>query len=131
MPYTTDIDSHYQPRLAKGLDYQLLNAFLPEQRGWRRVQANKRHEDLFGDVVLAGHFYYVRQAGPGFADALKASQPSMDRLLVATFFENLGMKQVAEAEIARREAALTQGAREAVELVQAAKAAGRWDTPGE
>ncbi len=121
MPYVTDIESHFQPNLVKGLDYRLLNAFLPEQLGWRRVQATKRHEDLFGDVVQSGQDYYVRRAGGGFADSLKLSQPSMDRVLVATFFFNSGWREWAEAEMARREAAMTVAVREALNTINPGK----------
>lgn len=103
MPYTTDLDSHYQPALAKGLSFELLNALVPPPCGWQARCAQRRHEDLFGDVVQAGQTYYTRQAGPGYSEVLKLSQASMDRLLVALFFGNDGLHQMVKAEAARRE----------------------------
>lgn len=114
MTYITDLDSHYQPSLVEGLDYNLLNALMPENWGWRPVTAKKRHDDLFGDEVRGGHTYYVRRAGAGFAEVLKLSQGSMDRVLVATFFGNHGLRDAAEAEMRRREAKLMEEMRAAV-----------------
>lgn len=108
MTYVTDIDSHYQPRLAEGLDVALLNALLPEHCGWERKNANKRHEDLFGDEVQPGQDYYVRQVEGGFGSVFKLSRPSLDRLLVALFFSSGGLYELAAKEAERRKEALRQ-----------------------
>jgi hypothetical protein len=104
----TGPDSEYQPHLVEGLDFHHLNAFLPEVRGWRRIKARTAHEDLFGDEVRAGEEYYSRQAGMGFGDVLKLSQASMDRLLVAVFFANDGLRKIAAGETERRKAMLME-----------------------
>lgn len=106
MAYSTDLDSEYQPALAKGLSFELLNALLPEPRGWRRVAARKAHEDLFGDWVREGHDYFVRDSGPAFGDVTKLSQASMDRVLVSVFFANEGLRDFAAKEMERRKAAM-------------------------
>lgn len=116
MAYPTDLDSHYRPDLAKGLDFNLLNAFLAEEVGWRPVSANKAHEDLFGDWVRSGDTYYSRRAGGGFGDLLKLSQASMDRVLVSTFFANEGLRDFAVKEMKRRKAAMMEKMREAIGL---------------
>jgi len=116
MAYPTDLDSHYHPDLAKGLDFNLLNACLAEGVTWRPVTANKAQEDLFGDWVQSGDTYYSRRAGGGFADVLKLSQASMDRVLVATFFANKGLRDFALEEMERRKTATMDKMREAMGL---------------
>lgn len=73
-----------------------LNALMPRLSPWQWTHARKEHEDLFGEMVKPGDYYFKRKDGPAYGDVIKLSRLSMERLLVALFSGNFPLAQLAQ-----------------------------------
>lgn len=85
-----------------------LNALYSKMSPWRKTQARKKHEDLFGETIENGEVYFKREDGPAFDDVIKLSQLSMERLLLALFSGNYGLEESAQHVHEQREQELRE-----------------------
>ena len=73
-----------------------INAFASEYSPWKYTHARKEHQDLFGDVIKPGEYYFKHGSGPAFDDVIKLSAPSMEKLCFALFESALLLKPIAD-----------------------------------
>src|SRR5688572_23343131 len=50
-----------------------INAFASDYSGWKFTHARKEHQDLFGEVIKPGEYYFKHGSGPAFDDVVKLS----------------------------------------------------------
>src|SRR6266545_4162877 len=80
-----------------------LNAFASEYSPWKFTHARKEHQDLFGDVIKPGEYYFKHGSGPAFDDVIKLSAPSMEKLCFA-LFESAGfLRPIADQILKQRQ----------------------------
>jgi len=65
----------------EGLDkaVEMLNSFADPYCRWHKTRSRKEHEDLFGDHIGEGGWYYKRE-GAGFYDTIKLYRLSMAKV---------------------------------------------------
>ncbi len=80
------------------------NALFTRYNQWQVTQARKEHQDLFGEPIQPGEFYYKQQTGPAWDQVTKISQLSMERLLYVVLACNPRLQALGERELAAREA---------------------------
>lgn len=73
---------------------KLLNTLYYPSDEWRLVRARKDHDDLFGDQISEGEFYYKREYGAAWDDVIKVSRRSMDALMYCLFCGNLELERL-------------------------------------
>ena len=70
---------------------------------WQVTRARKEHEDLFGEPIQPGEFYYKQQTGPAWDQVTKLSQLSMERVLYVVLVGNSRLQALGERELAERQ----------------------------
>ena len=85
-----------------------LNAFASEYSPWKFTHARKEHQDLFGDVVKPGEYYFKHGSGPAFDDVIKLSAPSMEKLCFALFESAVFLKPIADQILEQRQKRMFQ-----------------------
>jgi len=80
-----------------------INAFASEYSPWKYTHARKEHQDLFGDVIKPGEYYFKHGSGPAFDDVIKLSAPSMEKLCFALFESALLLKPIADQILKQRQ----------------------------
>ena len=80
-----------------------INAFASEYSPWKFTHARKEHQDLFGDVIKPGEYYFKHGSGPAFDDVIKLSALSMEKLCFALFESTLFLKPIADRILKQRQ----------------------------
>ena len=80
-----------------------INAFASEYSPWKFTHARKEHQDLFGDVIKPGEYYFKHGSGPAFDDVIKLSAPSMEKLCFALFESAIFLKPLANQIMKQRQ----------------------------
>ena len=80
-----------------------INAFASEYSPWKFTHARKEHQDLFGDVIKPGEYYFKHGSGPAFDDVIKLSAPSMEKLCFALFESAVSLKPIADQILEQRQ----------------------------
>ena len=80
-----------------------INAFATEYSPWKLTHARKEHQDLFGDVIKPGEYYFKHGSGPAFDDVIKLSAPSMEKLCFAVFESAVFLKPMADRILEKRQ----------------------------
>ena len=80
-----------------------INAFVSEYSPWKFTHARKEHQDLFGDVIKPGEYYFKHGSGPAFDDVIKLSALSMEKLCFALFESAVFLKPVADQILKQRQ----------------------------
>src|SRR6266516_2082601 len=80
-----------------------INAFASEYSPWKFTHARKEHQDLFGDVIKPGEYYFKHGSGPAFDDVIKLSAPSMEKLCFALFESAVFLKPFADQILEQRQ----------------------------
>jgi hypothetical protein len=80
-----------------------INAFASEYSPWKFTHARKEHEDLFGDVIKPGEYYFKHGSGPAFDDVIKLSASSMEKLCFAVFESAIFLKPMADRILVKRQ----------------------------
>src|SRR5206468_3243505 len=80
-----------------------INAFASEYSPWKFTHAKKEHQDLFGDVIKPGEYYFKHGSGPAFHDVIKLSAPSMEKLCFALFESAVFLKPIADQILKQRQ----------------------------
>jgi len=80
-----------------------INAFASEYSPWKFTHARKEHQDLFGDVIKSGEYYFKHGSGPAFDDVIKLSAPSMEKLCFALFESAIFLKPIADQVLEQRQ----------------------------
>ena len=80
-----------------------INAFASEYSPWKFTHARKEHQDLFGDVIKPGKYYFKHGSGPAFDDVIKLSAPSMEKLCFALFESAVFLKPLANQILEQRQ----------------------------
>ena len=85
-----------------------INAFASEYSPWKFTHARKEHQDLFGDVIKPGEYYFKHGSGPAFDDVIKLSALSMEKLCFALFESAIFLKPVADRILKQRQKKMFQ-----------------------
>jgi len=80
-----------------------INAFASEYSPWKFTHARKEHQDLFGDVIKPGEYYFKHGSGPAFDDVIKLSAPSMEKLCFALFESAVFLRPIADQFLKQRQ----------------------------
>ena len=80
-----------------------INAFASEYSPWKFTHARKEHQDLFGDVIKPGEYYFKHGSGPAFDDVIKLSASSMEKLCFAVFESAVFLKPLADRILEKRQ----------------------------
>ena len=80
-----------------------INAFASEYSPWRFTHARKEHQDLFGEVINPGEYYFKHGSGPAFDDVIKLSALSMEKLCFALFESAVFLKPIADQILKQRQ----------------------------
>lgn len=80
-----------------------INAFTTEYSRWQFTHARKEHQDLFGDVIKPGEYYFKHGSGPAFDAVIKLSASSMEKLCFALFESAVFLKPTADRILKQRE----------------------------
>ena len=80
-----------------------INAFASEYSPWKFTQARKEHQDLFGEVINPGEYYFKHGSGPAFDDVIKLSASSMEKLCFAVFESAVFLKPMADRILEKRQ----------------------------
>ena len=80
-----------------------INAFASEYSPWNLTHARKEHQDLFGDVIKPGEYYFKHGSRPAFDDVIKLSALSMEKLCFALFESAVFLKPIADQILERRQ----------------------------
>ena len=80
-----------------------INAFASEYSPWKFTHARKEHQDLFGDVIKPGEYYFKHGSGPAFDDVITLSAPSMEKLCFALFESAVFLKPIADQILKQRQ----------------------------
>ena len=73
-----------------------INAFASDYSGWKFTHARKEHQDLFGEIIKPGEYYFKHGSGPAFDDVIKLSALSMEKLCFALFESAVFLKPIAD-----------------------------------
>ena len=85
-----------------------INAFASEYSPWNLTHARKEHQDLFGDVIKPGEYYFKHGSGPAFDDVIKLSALSMEKLCFALFESAIFLKPLANQILKQRQKKMFQ-----------------------
>ena len=85
-----------------------INAFASEYSPWKFTHARKEHQDLFGDVIKPGEYYFKHGSGPAFDDVVKLSALSMEKLCFAMFESAVFLKPIADQILEQRQKKMFQ-----------------------
>jgi hypothetical protein len=66
-------------------------------------QARKEHQDLFGEVIKPGEHYFKYRRGPAFADVIKLSASSVEKLCFALFESAVFLQPMADRVLEQRQ----------------------------
>jgi hypothetical protein len=80
-----------------------INAFASEYSPWKLTHARIEHQDLFGDVIKPGEYYFKHGSGPAFDDVIKLSASSMEKLCFAVFESAVFLKPMADRILEKRQ----------------------------
>jgi len=80
-----------------------INAFASEYSPWKFTHARKEHQDLFGDVIKPGEYYFKHGSGPAWDNVIKLSASSMEKLCFALFESAIFLKPIADQILKRRQ----------------------------
>jgi hypothetical protein len=80
-----------------------INAFASEYSPWKLTHARIEHQDLFGEVIRAGEYYFRYERGPAFDDVVKLSLSSMEKLCFALFESAVSLKPIADQILEQRQ----------------------------
>ena len=80
-----------------------INAFASDYSPWKFTHARKEHQDLFGEVIKPGEYYFKYERGPAFDDVIKLSAPSMEKLCFALFESAMFLKPLANQILEQRQ----------------------------
>src|SRR5437773_11808472 len=80
-----------------------INAFASDYPGWKFTHARKEHQDLFGEVIKPGEYYFKHGSGPAFDDVIKLSAPSMEKLCFALFESAVLLEPIADQILKQRQ----------------------------
>ena len=80
-----------------------INAFASDYSPWKLTHARKEHQDLFGEVINPGEYYFKHGSGPAFDDVVKLSTLSMERLCFALFESAIFLKPIADRILKQRQ----------------------------
>jgi hypothetical protein len=80
-----------------------INAFASEYSPWKFTHARKEHQDLFGEVIKPGEYYFKHGSGPAFDDVIKLSASSMEKLCFALFESAVLLKPLADQILKQRQ----------------------------
>ena len=78
-----------------------INAFGSDYSPWKFTHARIEHEDLFGEVIKPGAYYFKYQRG--IADDVKLSRLSMEKLCFALFESAVLLKPMADHLLKQRQ----------------------------
>ena len=85
-----------------------INAFASEYSPWKLTHARIEHQDLFGDVIKPGEYYFKHGSGPAFDDVIKLSASSMEKLCFALFESAIFLKPLADQILKQRQKKMYQ-----------------------
>ena len=80
-----------------------INAFASKYSPWKFTHARKEHQDLFGDVIKPGEYYFKHGGGPAFDDVIKLSAPSMEKLCFTLFESAVFLRPIADQILKQRQ----------------------------
>ena len=80
-----------------------INSFASDYSGWKFTHARKEHQDLFGDVIKPGDYYFKHGSGPAFDDVMKLSALSMEKVCFALFESTVFLKPIADRILKQRQ----------------------------
>ena len=80
-----------------------INAFASEYSPWKLTHARIEHQDLFGDVIKPGEYYFKHGSGPAFDEVIKLSASSMEKLCFALFESAIFLKPIADQILEQRQ----------------------------
>ena len=80
-----------------------INAFASDYSGWKFTHARKEHQDLFGEIIKPGEYYFKHGSGPAFDDVIKLSASSMEKLCFAVFESAVFLKPMADRILEKRQ----------------------------
>ena len=80
-----------------------INAFASEYSPWKLTHARIEHQDLFGDLIKPGEYYFKHGSGPAFDDVIKLSASSMEKLCFAVFESAVFLKPMADRILEKRQ----------------------------
>src|SRR6266567_6406664 len=80
-----------------------INAFASDYAGWKFTHARKEHQDLFGEIIKPGEYYFKHGSGPAFDDVIKLSALSMEKLCFALFESATFLKPIADQILKQRQ----------------------------
>ena len=80
-----------------------INAFASDYSRWKFTHARKEHQDLFGEIIKPGEYYFKHGSGPGFDDVIKLSALSMEKLCFALFESTIFLKPIADRILKQRQ----------------------------
>ena len=87
-----------------------INAFASDYSGWKFTHARKEHQDLFGEIIKPGEYYFKHGSGPGFDDVIKLSALSMEKLCFALFESAVLLKPIADQILKQRQKRMFEAA---------------------
>jgi len=97
---------YFRDEAAFNRAFAAFNALFTHYDQWQVTHARKEHEDLFGEPIQSGEFYYKQQTGPAWDQVTKLSQLSMERVLYVVLACNPRLLALGERELAERQAQL-------------------------
>ena len=80
-----------------------INALASDYSGWKFTHARKEHQDLFGEIIKPGEYYFKHGSGPAFDDVIKLSALSMEKLCFALFESTIFLKPIADRILKQRQ----------------------------
>lgn len=86
--------------------FKRLTALQGQWPAWEAPEARKEHEDAFGVTIKRGETYFKKQVGSPFADPVKLSRSSMEKLLYIFVATSPQMEAMADLLIQEQEAHL-------------------------
>ena len=85
-----------------------INAFASDYSPWKFTHARKEHQDLFGEIIKPGEYYFKHGSGPAFDDVIKLSALSMEKLCFALFESAVFLKPIADQILKQRQKRMFQ-----------------------
>jgi hypothetical protein len=85
-----------------------INAFASEYSPWKFTHARKEHQDLFGEVIKPGEYYFKHGSGPAFDNVVKLSALSMEKFCFALFESAIFLKPLADQILKQRQKKMFQ-----------------------
>ena len=85
-----------------------INAFASEYSPWKFTHARKEHQDLFGEIIKPGEYYFKHGSGPPFDNVVKLSALSMEKFCFALFESAIFLKPIADQILKQRQKKMFQ-----------------------